>query len=158
MMLGPAAGGHPKDTFWLRPQCNLERRQLGWLVGALAAVTMATACWSAGGGNVFAPLFAAVEMLAVGSALYLAWHGCKKGERIRLDADAIVVTTWPGRRCRAEYPSYWVRVVLEPGVGRQRLLLRAYGRETEIGAFLAEPERQRLARELRAKLAQFQRQ
>jgi uncharacterized membrane protein len=38
-------------------------------------------------------------------------------------------------------------------MGKQRLVLDSHGRETEIGAFLADDERAELARDLRALLA-----
>ena len=47
------------------------------------------------------------------------------------------------------------RVLLEPGNGRQRLLLSSHGRELEIGAFLAEQERVELSRKLMVLLADF---
>jgi len=46
-----------------------------------------------------------------------------------------------------------VRVLLEQGNGRQRLLLSSHGRAVEIGAFLAEPERIELSKKLMVLLA-----
>jgi uncharacterized membrane protein len=46
------------------------------------------------------------------------------------------------------FQSYWVRVLMEPGDGRQRLLLTSHGNALEIGAFLAEQERVELSKKL----------
>jgi uncharacterized membrane protein len=49
-----------------------------------------------------------------------------------------------------------VRVLLESGEGRYRLLLSSHGRKLEVGAFLTDEERNELFRKLRALLADFQ--
>lgn len=122
-------------------------------MAALAAVALATAWLSARQGNVFAPVFALLEATAVAGTLALAWRKGDHGERITVDAQALEVVAWPERRCRARYASCWVRVRTRSEAGRQRVLLQASGRETEVGAFLADAERVELARSLRAALA-----
>lgn len=50
------------------------------------------------------------------------------------------------------YPHYWVKVVLKHTRARNhptRLLLRSHGKETEVGHWLTEDERLRLAEELK---------
>jgi hypothetical protein len=51
-----------------------------------------------------------------------------------------------------------VRVLLEPGDGRLRLLLSAHGQALEIGVFLAEAERAALSKKLMALLSEFRNQ
>lgn len=139
-------------TFWLRPERRLSRRKL-WIWAALLGMSAILVAWlSARRGNVIAPLFALLETAGLCAAFAAVWRGGQRGERIVLDAHELEVTAWPGRR-RASFPSGWVRVRLEPGAGRQRLVLRSHGREAEIGAFLAEDERAQLAQELRSRLA-----
>jgi len=123
----------------------------------LVALALSTAGLGAWQGNVFAPLFALVESAAVAVALSVAWRAGDRSERITLDALSLEVRSQPGRR-RMRFQAYWVRVLLEPGNGRQRLLLSSHGRELEIGAFLAEPERVELSMKLMVLLADFQRQ
>lgn len=118
----------------------------------LAVVALATAWLSARQGNVFAPVFALIEVVAVGAALAWVWRKGNHGERITLGMEALEVMAWPERQSRVRYQTYWVRVSLRQEAGQQRLLLQSHGRETEVGAFLADEERVALARELRAAL------
>lgn len=138
-------------TLWLRPNRALKRSGM-WILGCvLVGSTLLTALIGAKQGNVYAPLFALVESLAVAACLVLAWHGGNRYERIRLDADVLEVEARPGRR-RTRFQSGWVRVRLLDGADRRHLLLASHGRKLEIGAFLAEPEREALLQKLDAVL------
>jgi len=118
------------------------------LVG-LALTTAGLGAWQ---GNVFAPLFALVESAAVAYALSVAWRAGDRGERITLDKSSVEVQLLPSRRC-VRFPSCWVRVLLETGNGRQRLLLTSHGRNLEIGVFLGDQERVELSKKLKVLLA-----
>ena len=142
----------PSVTMWLKPNRALSRRGLRRLIVALAALALTTAGLGAWQGNVFAPLFALLESVAVALALGAAWRAGGRGERITLDQRSLVVRSVPGQR-RMRFQPYWVRVLLAPGHGRQRLLLRSHGLELEIGAFLGEEERTELSRKLKVLLA-----
>ncbi len=120
----------------------------------LVVLALATAGLGAWQGNVFAPLFALLESVAVAAALSAAWRAGDRGERITLDASSLEVHSLPGRRC-LRFQSYWVRVLLERGEGHQRLLLSSHGRKWEIGAFLADQERVELSGKLVALLADY---
>jgi len=138
---------------WLRPNRVLSRKGLRRLILVLAALALTTAALGAWQGNVFAPLFALVESVAVAVALSVAWRAGDRGERITLDEQSLEVRSLPGQR-RIRFQSHWVRVRLVPGRGRQRLLLASHGRELEIGAFLAEEERTELSGKLKVLLAE----
>lgn len=154
IVLRPAAAGLPCVTMWLKPNRTLSRRGLRRLIMVLVALALITAGLGAWQGNVFAPLFALVESAAVAVALSVAWRAGDRSERITLDASSLEVQSLPGRRS-TRFQSYWVRVLLEPGNGRQRLLLSSHGREMEIGAFLAEQERVELSKKLVVLLAEL---
>ncbi|GAB2553494.1 DUF2244 domain-containing protein [Rhodanobacter koreensis] len=139
---------------WLKPNRTLSRRGLRRLIMVLVTLALITAGLGAWQGNVFAPLFALVESAAVAVALSVAWRAGDRSERITLDASSLEVQSLPGRRS-TRFQSYWVRVLLEPGNGRQRLLLSSHGREMEIGAFLAEQERVELSKKLVVLLAEL---
>ncbi|MGB8634341.1 MAG: DUF2244 domain-containing protein [Rhodanobacteraceae bacterium] len=139
-------------TLRLRPNRALSRRGM-WILGCvLAGSTLITAVIGAEQGNVYAPLFALIESLAVAVCLVLAWHGGSRYECIRLDADVLEVEAGPGRH-RTRFQSGWVRVRLLEGSDRQHLLLASHGRRLEIGAFLADPEREALLQKLNAVLS-----
>ncbi len=138
-------------TLWLRPNRTLNRGGM-WVLGLiLVGAVLGTALIGAQQGNVYAPLFALAESLAVAACLILAWRGGNRCERIRLDADVLEVEVRPGRQ-RARFQSGWVRVRLLDGGDRQHLLLASHGRKLEIGAFLADPEREALLEKLNAAL------
>jgi len=147
IVLRPTAAGLPCVTMWLRPNRMLSRRGLVRLIAVLVILTLVSAGLGAWQGNVFAPLFAAIESVAVACALSAAWRAGDRGERLTLDAASLEVRSLPGRRC-TRFPSYWVRVQLEPGDGHQRLLLASHGNALEIGGFLAETERVELSKKL----------
>lgn len=152
IVLRPVAAGMPCTTLWLRPNRALSRRGLGRLIMVLTALALMTAGLGAWQGNVFAPLFALVESVAMALALRTAWRAGDRSERIILGTASVEVRVMPGRR-RVCFQPYWVRVRLAPGQGHDRLLLRSHGREIEIGAFLGDGERAELSRKLVALLA-----
>lgn len=155
IVLRPAAAGLPCVTMWLRPNRTLSRRGLSRLIMVLVVPALTTAGLGAWQGNVFAPLFALIESAAVAYALRVAWRAGDRSERITLDESSLEVQSLPGRRS-TRFQSYWVRVLLEQGNGRQRLLLSSHGRAVEIGAFLAEPERIELSKKLMVLLSHVQ--
>ena len=100
--------------------------------------------------------FSGLELLALGTVLYItAWRGGSR-EVIIIDDNKIIVET--GRKTaeqRFEFQRPWASVILERSWNHwypSRLLIRSHGRQTEIGRFLNEQERQGLAIELQRAL------
>ena len=151
-VLRPTVAGQPR-VLWLRPNRALDKLGLRRLIMGLAAIALATASFGAWQGNVFAPVFALIETFVVGFALGAAWRAGDRGERIAIGPDTLEVRVVPGRRVQ-RFQTYWVRVGLAPGDGRQRLLLKSHGNELEIGAFLGEEERVEVSRKLMVLLAE----
>ncbi|GAA0901285.1 DUF2244 domain-containing protein [Rothia nasimurium] len=152
IVLRPTAAGQPR-VLWLRPNRALGKRGLWRLILGLAAIALATAAFGAWQGNVFAPLFALIEVFAVGFALGAAWRAGDRGERIAIDGDVLEIRVWPGRRM-SRFQTYWVRVRLVQRNGRQHLLLASHGNQLEIGAFLGEEERVEASRKLMVLLSE----
>lgn len=138
--------------FVLRPNRSLSWRgslifffSLCLLSASIAAGFAALGLWM-----VFP--FAGLEMLALGASLYGVACRCHQCEVILIAGDFIRIER--GRR----YPKQrwmlarsWARIVLErcpTGWYPSRLLICSHGRVVEIGGFLTESERQRLAEEL----------
>lgn len=100
--------------------------------------------------------FAGLEMLAVGGGLYVVSRRCHECEVILIAGDFIRIEkggNYP--RERWTLARMWARVVLEQcsvAWYPSRLMIRSHGRIVEIGRFLNEEERQRLAAELKRKL------
>lgn len=153
IVLEPSAAGSSRVTVWLRPNRSLSRRGLRRWVAVLVAVTIAVALLCAYSGNVYAPLFALVESVALVFALSRAWHAGDRSERITIDERSLELECLPGHR-HASFQSYWVRVLMRRAGNRQRLVLASHGGEVEVGAFLGEEERADVMETLRALLAE----
>ena len=136
----------------IRPNRSLTRRQL-----QLVFVGIATFCL--GIASVFAVLgmwpvlpFAGAEVIAVGVGFYLSAMGGREMEVVSVDSDKVAVEK--GRRQvrqRWELQRAWAQIrLLPPRIRRYptRLVIRSHGSEVELGGFLNEEERQRLAGEL----------
>ncbi|WP_428992147.1 DUF2244 domain-containing protein [Luteibacter yeojuensis] len=152
IVLRPTVAGHPR-VLWLRPNRALDKRGLRRLIIGLAVLALAIATLGAWQGNVFAPVFALLEAFAMGFALGAAWRAGDRGERIAIGPDTLEVRQLPGRRVR-RFQTYWLRIGLAPGAGRQRLLITSHGNELEIGAFLGEEERAEVSRKLMVLLSE----
>lgn len=152
IVLRPAADGLACVTIWLKPNRALSRRGLRRLIVVLVSLVLMTAVLGAWQGNVFAPLFALFESAAVAIAFRVAWRAGDRSERITIDTTSLDVHSLPSQRSM-HFQAYWVRVLMEPGDRRHRLLLSSHGCVLEIGAFLAESERVVLSKKLMALLS-----
>lgn len=123
---------------------------------ALSVVTLGLAGLFAARGLWPILAVALVHISWVWLALYKVSLDCQRRECIRFTEAEIVVLRGryhPHQELR--FPRSWTRMVLRRGPSPaypSRLFLRCYGRETELGTYLVEEERQHLARDLRAYL------
>ena len=148
--------GEKHTGYMLGPNQSMTWRGLMTIYGVIVffSMTIAIAFYSVGL-TLILP-FSGVELLALGVALYItAWRGGHR-EVIIIEDDKIIVET--GRKTpeqRLEFQRHWARVILERSWNHwypSRLLIRSHGRQTEIGRFLNEQERQGLAKELQSAL------
>jgi uncharacterized membrane protein len=96
---------------------------------------------------------AGLEALAVAAGLYACSHRGLAREVISVQADTVRVERGRRRpeRCWS-FPRSWLRVTLQGArvpAYPARLVLRSHGRSVEVGRFLTEDERRRLAVDLR---------
>lgn len=141
----------------VRPNRSVGFGQLMGFYLALAACSLTVAAFSAAQGNVFAPLFAALELGLLYGLLRLVWKGLARSERIALAADGLTVAWSPSGR-QAAFDPWWVRVERLPGrspAEPRRVVLGSHGRRVEVGAFLAGGERDALERLLREALERW---
>ncbi|MEM7406069.1 MAG: DUF2244 domain-containing protein [Pseudomonadota bacterium] len=97
--------------------------------------------------------FAGMELMLLAAALYLTARQAGRREVIKLKADVIEVErgrsapeeTWSAQRAWTQVRLVKSRYRLHPS----RLVIRAHGKEIEVGSFLIEEERERLATALR---------
>lgn len=139
---------------WLiRRNCALSPRQLGWWFGTLAAVSVALAGLFAAQGAWLVVPFTGIELLGLAVAFVAYGRHAGDYERILVTPDRILVERWSGgRMARQEVGPDWARVEYEGG-RRGSIRLVAGRTKVAIGSFLPEESRERLARELRASLA-----
>jgi uncharacterized membrane protein len=129
---------------------------------ALAVLLALTAGFAFAIGIVFAlygawPIlpFAGLEIAALAAAFYLNGRHAADYERIALEAGLLVVEVRDGERLATHrFNPQWVRLEASETPWDVRLALRSQGRELEIGRHLDAPGRERLAREVRRRLAQ----
>lgn len=142
--------------FVIQPNRPIAWRNLLWVFAAMAAfiLSIGVACALAG-----LPLvlpFSGLEVLVLGVALYLSAARGSAREVIRIRAAVVIYEA--GRSAPAvseRFQRQWTRVVLErsqEGWYPSRLLIRSHGRQVEVGRFLEEQERLRLAQQLRRAL------
>ncbi|NII11362.1 DUF2244 domain-containing protein [Oleiagrimonas sp. C23AA] len=141
---------------WLRPNRSLSYRGLKCWIGALVGVVLTVGVLGAHQGNVFAPVFALAESVALVVSLGVVWRSGERGQRITVDTRQVEVEFLPGH-ARTCFQSYWVRVQMLPGHPHRRLMLASHGRELEVGAFLVEDERTELSNKLKNLLVELTR-
>jgi uncharacterized membrane protein len=133
-------------------------RAMSWNSNLLFLASVAAPCLAVAGGFAAQGLwlvlpFAGLEILAVAAGLYCCHWRLGRCEVISFHEQSVEVTT--GRRrpeAQTSFSRPWARVELQARRPRwypSRLLIRAQGKELELGAFLCEEEKARLAMELK---------
>ena len=136
----------------LKRNCSVTPAQLGALYASLCGVSMAVAGFFWVQGATLVLPFAAIELLAVGTAFLVYARHATDHERIRLSQECLVVEVeTAGRLSRCVFPREWVRV--EPRREDDQLIeVLAGGRSVKVGRFLRAELRPALAREIRLAL------
>jgi uncharacterized membrane protein len=137
----------------LSPNCSLSPQGARLFVGSLAAVTFAVAGFFALQG--FWPVlpFAGIEIGLLAWAVRASMRRGSEREIIVVSEDEVVIERRaPSGSRRTVFPRHWARVTLrdpQPAQHPSRLVIESHGRACEVGRFLTEDERQRLATRLR---------
>jgi uncharacterized membrane protein len=151
-MIRTAPGKAPGDmvSLVLLPRRSLTRAGLAAFFAGQSIAAGGYALLAAWEGNVFAPVFAVLELGVVAYCLARVWRASGSGQIITLTPTQLEIAPASGAQ-PAHFHPYWTRVRLEAGSWRgwpSRLLIGSHGREVELGAFLNEDERRALARRL----------
>lgn len=140
----------------LAPNCALSHEQLRLLTVALGAAALFVAGLTAlCDGNVFAPVFALLELPLLAAAFAQVRRANERRERITLCGGQLRIEQIPaGGRAATEFPVAWTRVrIARRNDGHVHVLLAASGREQEVGICLGDEERLQLFRGLKTMLA-----
>lgn len=96
---------------------------------------------------------AVLQLIWLWAAIYKVALDCQQRECVQFtDGEIVIVRGRYRPQEELHLPRYWTRLVLKPGPpghASSRLMLRCYGRETELGHYLAENERMYLANVIR---------
>lgn len=146
---GPGAQG---TSFILRPNHSMHWKTAKAVFGVVCGYSGATATFFVLLGAWPILPFFGLEIVAVGTALYLSARSTTHREVVTIAAGEIVVERGHRRKTEEQrLPWHWSRVLLlrdTTGWYPSRLVVRAHGREMEIGRRLYETERVALARTL----------
>ena len=147
-----------RSQFVLSPNPPPSWREIQIFFGAVALTSLTVSLAFAFMG--FWPVlpFAGLELAGLGLALYVTARRAQVREVVSVSNDRVAVERGrSGPEQRWETQRAWAQVkLLRPRspLRASRLVIRSHGREVEVGPFLIDEERQQLAGELRAAIAQ----
>ena len=138
--------------FDLTPNVSLSPRGAGVFFAAVCVPTFGIAGIATVLG--FWPVlpFAGAEMLLLGWALYTNMQRRHEHETIDVSETQVVIEYSRGETKRFVFPRHWARVKIrrpKSPLHRGQLVIESHGRWCEVGEFLSEEDRQRLAADLR---------
>ncbi len=140
------------SRFLIRPNCSLPWRGVVRFYIGMVIVSFSIAIAFAMQGAWMILPFAGLEMLVLGCALYVVARRVYCWQTISIYHDHIeVVEHDPTRHRQQTFQRAWARVKLERARINghpPRLTIGSHGRAVEIGGYLADGEKQRLALEL----------
>ncbi len=136
----------------IRPNRSLSRRGLWIVLGVLLAFNLAVGALMLMIGAYPVPIFLGLDMLGIVIAFHINTRRALWGERVRVDADRIVVSHEGGPRQREVWasPTAFTRISFEGERERApRLALHVSGKSTFIAMALGMEDRARFAEALR---------
>ena len=149
---------------WLPPDCetrrlhlwpyrSLPRRGMVWFLGGTAVSIVVPLLGLIGTPVLWGVLpFLLAALAAVWWALERSFRDGEIVEDLAVSPDQVTLVRHGPRGKRQDWQAnpHWVRLTLHPHAGPvpQYLTLKGEGREVELGAFLTEEERRRLAAEI----------
>jgi len=146
-----------KREWLMRRNCALSPRQLGLWFLAIASVSMVVAMGMVIAGAWVVMPFVCVEILGLATAFVVYARHATDFERVVLQSDGVYVdrgsasASFATKREQCAGPGAWVRVEYE-GKRRELVRLVSQRRAVEIGTYVPEHLRPRLAQELRIAL------
>lgn len=144
------------SRFLIRPNCSLPWRGVVRFYIGMVVVSFSIAIAFALKGAWLILPFAGLEMLVLGAALYVVARRGACWQALSIHGDRIEVVDHDATSERQQtFQRAWAQVRLEQAQINgypSRLTIRSHGRAVEIGGYLADAEKERLALELRQAL------
>ena len=145
----------PGFSLTVKRNCSISPRALAVLLALIACFAFAIGVAFALHGAWPILPFAGLEVAALAVAFYLNGRHAADYERIALEDGSLVVEVRDGEQVATHrFNLHWVQLDVSETPRDVRLALRSHGRELEIGRHLDGPGRERLAQEVRGRLAQ----
>ena len=139
--------------FVLSPNCSISWRELVLFYILTCVVAIAIGVLFTFQGLWLVLPFSGIEMLALGSCLYLTSRKVYRREVITLDQRSTIVEKGVQRVDQSwQFETPWLRVIDEPKVAnnrRRKLALGCHGKYVEVGGFLDNSEKDALAFQLK---------
>ena len=145
----------PSRQFIISPNSSLTWPQAKQVLAAIAAVELLIGGAFFWAGMTLVLPFSGLEVLLLAAAFYhCLLHGARREVVVFEGPRVLVQKGRRGPQEQSEFPRAWLRVNLRRGPGWQpsRLTIGSHGRETELGTFLTDEERESLATKLRIAL------
>lgn len=137
----------------LAPNCSLTTAGAIIFFGSICLFSLAFAVFFVLQGFWPVLVFWALEMLALGAALLASMRRGKYTQTVLItDSQISLVTRTRQGAQKQEFARHWAKVKLRSAPrrhGTSRLTIESHGRVYEVGSFLTEEERARLAQRLR---------
>jgi uncharacterized membrane protein len=143
--------------FELRPNQSLSRVEAKCLIGFVGCITLLIGGGFFWLGYTLVLPFSGLEAALVGGALWLCLKRGERREIVEISDDHITISQHDARLRTQRLPRAWARVeILRPPYRwyPSQLRVRSHGQAVELGSFLTEDERLRLAQTLRTALAE----
>jgi uncharacterized membrane protein len=136
----------------LKRNCSLSPKQAGKAYGMLCAFVLTIGLAFATRGVWFVFVFALIEIFALAAALLHYTRHATDREHIALSEGCLLIERIEGGEMKQiRLDPYWTKIAL-PDRRRTLILLESRGVKIEVGAFVSQEEREKVAQELRREL------
>lgn len=152
MLLANAESSCSDAVLVVKPNKNLSWNQTKLVFLFLALCLTAIACYFLSLGAWLVVPFAGLELLVIGLGLYLQCRHAHQQQVIQIGVNNISISDGRKRAQQARFPRAWLKIVQtrDPhGWYPSRLFIGSHGKFIEIGKYLIESERNKLANNLR---------
>lgn len=141
-----------QHEWFLKRNCSMSPRQVAIAYGALCLFTFTIATAFALHGMWMVLAYAVLESGGLALALLYYTRHALDHEHIALSEDCLLVERIQGGACeQVRFDPYWTRINL-PTRRRRLIEIESRGVKLEVGSFVSDETRRRVADELRAEL------
>jgi len=162
MVITEIAPNHLEGSILVQPNQSMNWRETKWFLLATAVILGGIAAAFAYQGFWMILPFAGIELAALAYCSLRVIKASRRCQLITFTQDEVIVEkgqrrcgTGGGPESRFAIPRCWARIELEKRIGWYPLAVNitASGKRVEVGEFLAEEEKQDLAKQIRGLLA-----